>query len=216
MSKSILNIAAGKILPFEYSGSQNSIKLYEDMSFLVNLDSMYLNSVDIKEVLHFHSEYENVKNNMKNLKQFYNPTKMYCNFDVYEFLEKYHIQFEGISIYRFLEHVPKVKILYFIYLLSTAIKVGSIIDVIVPDYKILAQRILNEDVFGSKNFEAEDIITTFELLNEPYCPHASVWTEDRIKYFFTLEGRFEILGIQKNYNFDGRDLYLRFLAKRIK
>jgi len=135
---------------------------------------------------------------------------------VYEFLERYHIPFDGIAIYRFLEHVPKVQVLYFIYLLSTSVKIGGYVDVIVPDYKKLAKRILDEDVF-SNNFEEEDIITTFELLNEPTCsPHASIWTFDRAYKFFELEGRFKIKIIKENYNFDGRDIYLRFIAERVK
>ena len=135
---------------------------------------------------------------------------------MYEFLERYHIPFDGIAIYRFLEHVPKVQVLYFIYLLSTSVKIGGYVDVIVPDYKKLAKRILDEDVF-SNNFEEEDIITTFELLNEPTCsPHASIWTFDRAYKFFELEGRFKIKIIKENYDFDGRDIYLRFIAERVK
>ena len=136
-------------------------------------------------------------------------------YDIYEFLEKYHLKFDGITMYRFLEHVPKVKVLYFIYLLSTAVKIGGIVDVIVPDYKALSVRILNEDVKDA-NFEAEDIITTFELLNEDYSPHCSIWTAARIVHFFELEGRFKISTMHENYKFDGRDIYIRFLAERVE
>jgi len=141
--------------------------------------------------------------------------KYNCNVNIYKFLERYHILFDVITIYRFLEHVPKTKILYFIYLLSTCLEIGGYVDVIVPDYKKLATRILNENPF-SKNFEEEDIITTFELLNEPNSPHMSIWTEDRIRYFFDLEKRFIIENLIQNYNFDGRDIYIRFLARRVK
>ena len=207
MNKSILNIAGGKISPFEFPEAEE-IELYKDMKLLVNLDQMYLNTNDINEIIKCH---ENISDWGSSRPMVYN-----CDMDIYQFLERYHLQFDGISIYRFLEHVPKVSVLYFIYMLSTAIKIGGIVDVIVPDYKKLANRILSEDV-NDKNFEADDIITTFELLNEPTSsPHASIWTLDRVKHFFELEGRFRIKVIAENYNFDGRDIYLRFLAKRVK
>lgn len=202
--KAILNIAGGKIKPFEFESSK--IKLYDDLSLLVNLDKMYYNPINIYEIITMHND--NTE---------YNEIIEYnSDLDVYEFLERYHIPFDGIAIYRFLEHVPKVQVLYFIYLLSTSVKIGGYVDVIVPDYKKLAKRILDEDVF-SNNFEEEDIITTFELLNEPTCsPHASIWTFDRAYKFFELEGRFKIKIIKENYDFDGRDIYLRFIAERVK
>ncbi len=198
----ILNIGGGKIRPIEFP--ETNILLYNRVHFLLNLDQMYFNPVDINDIINSHS----ISNT---------TSKMVLNsdIDVYTFLERYHLLFDCITMYRFLEHVPKVKLLYFIYLLSTSVKIGGYIDVIVPDYKKLAQRILNENV-NDINFESEDIITTFELLNEPYCPHCSIWTVDRARYFFELEGRFKVLHIQENYKFDGRDIYLRFLVERIE
>jgi len=209
--KAILNIAGGKIKPFEWDGS--TIELYKDTKLIVNLDKMYYNPVNIAEIINIHSSiyYRNMNFISGSKCVEYNS-----DLDVYEFLERYHIPFDGIAIYRFLEHVPKVQVLYFIYLLSTSVKIGGYVDVIVPDYKKLAKRILDEDVF-SNNFEEEDIITTFELLNEPTCsPHASIWTFDRAYKFFELEGRFKIKIIKENYDFDGRDIYLRFIAERVK
>lgn len=207
ISKSILNIAGGKIGPIEHHYKD----LYNDARFLVNLDSMYLNSTPIHNIIKDHEIFdEDIRYKRIPLYKNYN-----CNYDIYEFLEKYHIKFDGITMYRFLEHVPKVKILYFIYLLSTIIKIGGMVDVIVPDYKALAKRILEENV-KDPNFEAQDIITTFELLNEDYSPHCSIWTTDRIVHFFELEGRFQIKTLTENYKFDGRDIYIRFLAQRIE
>jgi hypothetical protein len=132
-----------------------------------------------------------------------------------DFLTKFHYRAHLITLYRYLEHVPKTDVLYFIYLLSTTVEINGLIDIIVPNYKDLANRILTEDV-DSKDFEADDIVTTFELLNEPYDPHASIWTAERIYKFFELEGRFEVIDVMSNYEFDGRDIYLRALVKRIK
>ena len=193
----ILNIAAGKVLPLQ--------KLLPG-DFLVNLDLEYLNPIATSHVeeLHRQRSSESYKYNIH-----------YCNHDVYNFLERYTEQFDMVVMYRFLEHVPKVKLLYFIYMLSTIIKIGGRVEIIVPDYKLLAQRILEENPFGS-NFESEDIITTFELLNEDYSPHLSIWTKDRAKYFFELEGRFKVIEVNEYYPFDGREIYLRFVVERVK
>lgn len=196
----ILNIAAGNMLP---------LKPLTQNDFLVNIDLNYFNASTAGHVESYHRE---TANSVKWCLD--KPVITYVNHDVYAFLEKYTEKFDEVVMYRFLEHVPKVKVLYFLYILAGCIRVGGTVDVIVPDYELLSKRILEENVFD-KNFEAEDIITTFELLNEPYCPHASIWTEDRAKYFFELEKRFKIKDMQFNFNFDGRNIYLRFQAERV-
>lgn len=139
---------------------------------------------------------------------------MLCTIDVFEFLSKTIINFDRICVYRFLEHVRRTDVLYFIYLLARVLRPDGLLDVIVPNYKTLAQRILDEDVYN-KDFEKEDILTTTEVLNEKEDPHCSIWTVDRIKRFFTLEDRFEIDNIDESYKFDGRDIYIRTLLRRV-
>lgn len=203
----ILNIGAGKIKPLKFEGMEHSLKSknypYDRQNIIVNLDSMYFNSMKVSDV-------EEI------IKNFHTTSigSINCNHDIYDFLEKFSESFDHVCIYRFLEHVPKVKILYFLYILSTVMNSGSLLDIIVPDYKKLAKRILEEDV-TSLDFERDDIITTFELLNEPYCPHASIWTIDRLYHFLQLEGRFIVQEVKDNYKFDGRDIYLRAIAKRV-
>lgn len=207
MSKTILNIAGGKLKPIEFKeGNFN----YNTMKFLLNLDRMYEKYENgIKDIIRTHKYIQESTVGYGRL------TEFFSSINIYDFLRDYPNQFDGIVMYRFLEHVPKAQLLYFIYSLSTTVKIGGIIDVIVPDYRKLAIRILEENV-NAINFEAEDIITTFELLNETYDPHASIWTEDRVHYFWELEGRFKINCLKNNYEFDGRDIYLRFLAQRVK
>ena len=65
------------------------------------------------------------------------------------------------------------------------------------------------------NFQAHNILLTTELLNEPSCPHASIWTPERARYFFELEGRFNVTYMVNNFLFDGRQIYMRFMAERI-
>jgi len=138
----------------------------------------------------------------------------YCKEDAFEFMERTSLIFDRLCAYRFLEHVPMDRVLYFIYLLSTVVKKGGLVDIIVPNYMTLADMILNENVNDSE-FEAHNIILTTELVNEPGCPHASIWTKDRAIKFFQLEGRFNVKEIDENFVFDGRDIYLRILAERI-
>lgn len=204
--KNILNLAAGKIDPIL---SDKELK----NSFIVNVDQMY----DISKCKEINTVEEIVGSNNNCIPTFMNniTTKVYLNENIYTFLETFIGLFDKVAIYRFLEHVPKTQVLYFLYILSTVIKIGGEIDVIVPDYKKLAEMILSENV-KDPNFEARDIITTFELLNEPSCPHASIWTEERIYHFVELEGRFKVTEIIKDFDFDGRDIYLRFFAKRVK
>lgn len=195
--KTILNLGSGKIEPLDLT------KPY----FLVNLDSGYYpgpGGLYVTDILAQHKLWLNDPSFtvVKHLKE-----------DAFTFLEKYPLHFDEIVIYRFLEHIPKKDILYFIYLMATCLEPGGIIDCIVPDYELLAHRILNEKPF-SKNFEAEDIITTYEVVNEPSCPHASIWTPKRIKKFFELEKRFILQELVTPFYFDGRSIYLRAIIER--
>lgn len=195
----ILNVAAGKFPPLFYGDL-----LKEKINFnIVNLDRMYLTHSSMNDLV-------SVQGNNT-----YTNQNFYINHEIFDFLERYQYKFDLITMYRYLEHVRKTDILYFIYVLSTAINVDGIIDVIVPDYEKLCRGVLEEDVC-SKDFEKYDILHTFEILNEPEDPHASIWTEDRIRYFFELEERFSIITLEKDYYYDGRDIYIRFLAQRTK
>ncbi len=189
----ILNIAAGKVTP---------IDLPENY-FLINTDTMYYHNTtpDIIE--------KNWIDWKKSGKKIY-----YCNSDIYEFMERTKIIFDKICIYRFLEHVPMDKLIYFIYLISTITTKNSTIDVIVPNYETLATMILQDDP-TDKDFEAHNILLTTELLNQPPDPHASIWTPDRMTYFWELEDRFKVKEINNNFDFDGRDIYIRAIMERI-
>jgi predicted SAM-dependent methyltransferase len=128
-------------------------------------------------------------------------------------MERTICMFDEVSCYRFLEHVHRDKILYFIYLVSTVLEKGGLFDIIVPDYEMLAHMILHDDP-KSTSFTQDNILLTTELLNEPESPHCSIWTPKRLYYFLELEGRFKVKDINK-FDFDGRDIYLRCLAERV-
>jgi len=86
-------------------------------------------------------------------------------------------------------------------------------------YRFLADIILNENITEGMyhaDWERHDTLLTYELLNEPSMPHASIWTPQRLKYFFGLEERFKVLELNPDYVFDGRDIYIRAILKRIK
>ena len=104
---SILNLGAGKIRPL-IIGEQSY-----DAIFLVNVDrGGYLNTTD-DEVLETHHAWKRPNSEPE-------KTEKYLNVDAYEFLERYFLRFNHICMYRFLEHIPKDRVLYFIYLLFVA------------------------------------------------------------------------------------------------
>ena len=193
--QSILNIAAGKFMPLEL----NQSKHYH----VINLDTMYFQA----------NSPEKAEENLFKTKRVEN-TIDYCNSDAYEFMERTKLLFDRVCIYRFLEHVPMDKVLYFIYLVSCVTKTGAEVDVIVPNYWELARMLLEDDPYRA-NFDKKNVILTTELLNEPSCPHALIWTEPRARYFWELEDRFKVKVIFPRYKYDGRDIYLRFKATRI-
>jgi len=191
--ETILNIAAGKFNPLELPQRYS----------ILNLDTMYYQA----------NTPEQVEINLLTAKKTINNIE-YCNADAYEFMERTKLKFDRVCIYRFLEHVPMDKLLYFIYLVSCVTKKGAEVDVIVPNYAVLAEMILKEHT-TYPNFEQHNIELTTELLNEPSCPHASIWTVDRVKYFWEFEKRFKSFLIVPNFTYDGREIYMRFKVKRV-
>lgn len=195
MGNTILNIAAGKFLPID-------LETFEPY-FLVNVDTMYYGHVIPELVEGQHEQWIQLASKSYKVKK-----------DIFEFMERTSLSFDRVCIYRYLEHVSMDKVLYFIYLLSTVTKIGSKIDIIVPNYETLARMILDEFPLDG-NFERDNILLTTELLNEPSCPHASIWTPARADYFFELEKRFKIISLASGYPFDGRNIYMRFIAERL-
>lgn len=203
----ILNIAAGKQKPLEIPSEHPFDERLP--RYIVNIDTGYFDADDIGDVEKIIKEKRMRLGEIRNF---------YCCHDIFDFMEKTTIMFDQIVIYRFLEHVSFTQVNYFIYLISTVLKPEGVVDVIVPNYEILAKMIIAEDIKLSRNFEAANILLTTELLNEPSCPHASIWTPQRAKYFWELEGRFAIQKheIFPTFQFDGRDIYMRFFARRLQ
>lgn len=201
----ILNIAAGKF---------NPLPIYKENmlpNFILNVDTSYFSKYTPDEI---ESKIKQWENDPDRISKSYN-----LSMDIFKFMERTSIKFDHIVIYRFLEHISFTQVEYFIYLVSTVLNFGGLVDIIVPDYEILAKLILDENCkmtsSSNYNFHASNIELTTELLNEPSCPHASIWTQSRMKYFWELEKRFEISSQKSGFKFDGRDLYLRSIIKRI-
>lgn len=196
MGNLILNLAGGKIVPLDLLQDDN----------IIHLDTMYDKEICCS-LSDLNGDYINGDRKLFRSR--------YINHDVEDFLDKSLITFDRIAIYRFLEHVPKSKVIYFIYLLSTCVRVNGYIDVIVPDAKILAKKIIDEDV-NSPSWESDDLLITYELLADQPSPHLSLWTRDRLIKLFEREGNFKTVSVDENFKFDGRDIYLRYIAKREK
>ncbi len=206
-----LNIAGGKMFPLKtiYDDDEEINPVYT-----LNIDTSYYSET---KPISIETDVFNWSNNQNRTSK-----QAFCNIDIFEFMERTILQFDHITIYRFLEHISFTQLNYFIYLVSTITRRDSMVDVIVPNYEVLAQKILEEETRFEKNdydkydsFEGWNIELTTELLNEPSCPHASIWTPLRAKMFWELEKRFEVVNIDKKFNFDGRNIYLRFYVKRI-
>lgn len=193
----ILNVAAGNQPVLDLD------KIVGNKQYtVINVDKGYMSGNTPNEI-------ERVIRNQNNI-----SSELFCQYDVWKFLERTLLKFDYIAVYRFLEHVPYTSVSYFIYLLYRVSNPGAIVDVVVPDYEKLAKMILEEDV-GSASFERHNILLTTELLNEPFSPHASIWTKSRLKKFFTLENYFRISAID-NFCMDRRDIYIRALFESLK
>jgi|GEM_PF-1508406 len=192
---SILNLGAGKTEPIDI-GSFNSY-------FLINLDSIYL--VPRGNIQMKHENW---------LKKGEGRVTSNTNEDAYTFLQRYFYSFDLITIYRFLEHIPFDRVSFFIYLMARATKKGGYVDVVVPDYNILAKHIIQDDV-DAPDFYVKNIFLTTELLNEPGDPHASIWTVPRIYKFFQLENYFRVQYVKTNFSFENRNWYIRALIERV-
>jgi predicted SAM-dependent methyltransferase len=201
----ILNVAGGKFNPLPIENDNLLAPKY-----ILNVDTSYFRSENINVFEENIKEWELDPDRISKLK--------YLNMDVFEFMERTVCKFDRVVIYRFLEHVSFTQVEYFIYLVSTVLKKGGIVDVIVPNYRMLAFKLLDEEQMledPNFNFPAHNILLTTELLNEPSCPHASIWTTSRMRYFWHLENRFIIDKQDPKFNFDGRDIYLRSIIKRL-
>jgi hypothetical protein len=201
----LLNIAAGKFAPLPMPGDSPMLPQY-----VLNIDTSYFSDLTPGEVEKDMETWDDDPDRVSKVVK--------LNMDIFQFMERTSLVFDRVVIYRFLEHVPFTQVEYFIYLVSTIIRPECIVDVIVPDYQVLANILLDEDKYEINegfDFQAHNILLTTELLNEPSCPHASIWTQERMKRFWELEGRFNVALQRSGYQFDGRYIYLRSLIKRL-
>lgn len=203
----ILNLAGGKFGPLPISTQENLLI----PKYILSIDTSYFTE---NRPVYIENDIRQWQVNPDRLTKYEN-----LNMDVFEFMERTCITFDRVVIYRFLEHVSFTQVEYFIYLVSTVLKKGGVVDVIVPNYATLAQMLLQEDDFDpcytGFDFQAHNILLTTELLNEPSCPHASIWTKQRMKRFWELEGRFKVKIQNPQFKFDGRDIYLRSIIERL-
>ncbi|MCK5016090.1 MAG: hypothetical protein KAS32_03380 [Candidatus Peribacteraceae bacterium] len=202
----MLNLGAGKLVKADLEALGWK---FDKWDTLVQLDTLFKNipdvAVDLSGAVHAMEHNPSIGTSLNTIR---------CYEDAFHFLENCPVKFDGIFSARFFEHIGWSSLMYFIYLVADSMKQGALLDIIVPNYKTLATRILNEKV-DAPDFEKENIITTTELLNEPSMPHSSIWTPERAKYYLEYEGRFEVEKIDSTFSFEGRDVYMRVAARRV-
>jgi len=207
----ILNLGAGKQLPLNMDPRN---------TFVVNVDKSYGSDTGLAQLTTEYrkwTEPETIHGELKggDPSKFRGNMIMYIGMDAAEFIERFPFKFDMICAYRFMEHIKYSDLSYVIYLMSTALHMGGILDIIVPDYDELARMLLDEDVNNPK-FEYNNIVLTTEMLNEPNDPHASIWTEQRAVKYLEHEGRFRITSRVFKFRFDERNIYMRLQAKRVE
>lgn len=220
-SLKVLRLGAGKVNEKEdkkilYEILTNARRFLMDNTVFLNIDSSYFSSeIDEEKRL---SKVENIIESKLLQGVSFPPQddyEFFVKYDMFKFMEKTRSKFDIVFLNRILEHVGMDQVLYFIYLLSTiTIKEHSVISVIVPDYAELARRLLKENV-QEKGFHQDNILLTTEMLNERSDPHASIWTPERIKYFFEYEGRFHVPNVNRNFEYDGRNIYIQAFIMRV-
>lgn len=202
----ILNIGAGK---------QKPLDINNDHYNLINIDPIYYKNNDISP--------QYIESMILNNVIQYPNKKYYLSEYANTFMEKTILKFDLVCIYRYLEHIPMNDILYFIYLVSTVMEKGSCVDVIVPNYKTLSSMLLQYDdkymlgemVGESIEFDEYNVLLTTEMLNDKSDPHCSIWTPNRLQYFWELEKRFAIKTIYDDFEYDQRNIYCRAIIERI-
>ena len=205
---SILNLGSGNkgLVPYDFP-----------TGFIVNVDLNFLNSSSISGIYKYQQEFNNDDD--------IECVNYYFRGEALHFLDEYPGTFNYVASYRFFEHIGKFDLLYFLYQVANIMNKDAELDIIVPNYITLANRILNEEKILRDipitepprlpaNWENQDIITTTEVVNTPDMPHASIWTPQRAKYYLELEERFEVISIDEEFDFDGRNVYMRIKAKR--
>jgi len=216
-----LNLGAGRSKPLELPTD----KPY----FLMNVDRMYKAMSSFKDDVGYNSLvgairawHKFVNERSESFNSETPPWIHYVGEDIPTFLDTYLEQFQNITIYRYLEHIPWTKLGYFIYQVSQLVEQSGIVDIIVPNFVTLGERLksLEEDLesgecLDSQWLENELIILNSEFVNEPFDPHQCMTSPQILHRAFTTEGRFKLVKSWPQFNYDGRDIYMRMIFKRI-
>lgn len=123
---------------------------------------------------------------------------IFCNEDIFSFMEKMSFKVDEIIANRILEHIPTKDLLYFLFLLHSSIKPEGKFSFIVPNHLYYAKEIIyldiviNRDDIRAKEVYNKLLNITTEFCNEPSDPHMSIWTPEFAKFYLELEGYWKI------------------------
>lgn len=136
---------------------------------------------------------------------------------ILEFLESYPCRdFDEILAQRVFEHIPVTEISYMLYLLRCIAADGAELNIIVPDFTKVFEKIslMDPEKMCASEFNRSMIEVTTEMFNEPNDPHCSIWTPAFARYYIELEKYWKVAEL-KYVTLDNRDWYMSITANRI-
>ena len=138
---------------------------------------------------------------------------IFCKSDVWEFMDGFPIKiFDRIICNRMFEHLEYCggEVGRMIEACNAISKYDATLEFVVPNAEKLARMILKQGVLSDN----EVMIINTEFCNGKFDPHASVWTPKLAKKYIEQEGTWNIIKIDEDYPFAGRDIYMKVWCKK--
>ena len=140
--------------------------------------------------------------------------------DIFDFLDTFKCKVNDVYAERIFEHMEYTngsigRLLEAINIITTQ---SSRLHIIVPNALILADKIRHYEKNYSKYNHIGSLKTKL-IINTEFCnikadSHASVWTPVLARDYIESEGTWQIVQIEKQINFAGRDIYMKILCNK--
>lgn len=200
----VLNIGAGKGYPlFKDKLPQGSI--------IVNLDSGYLNSSNIKDIISRHEKliddpeelkFTTKKMNIRHQGNYPSVRVYYLKHNISRFLLNYYYKFDIICMYNFLEKVPRGKEYNFFNLVYNSLKYNGYMDIVYNDFNKVSKYLINYE-----NNNRKDLIDKYclyeRLFGDGNVRYKSIWTPNKVEHMFK-DFNMQVIKYASDNNFNTR------------